>query len=633
MKTLMREGVITSKVDYVPPKDGSNMASELIAAFKRHSNRTLLVDAGKDGKQYTGAQLLDTVGRIATGLIKLAHLETGQAVLTICDHSSQEVLFALGIVLAGGALFGSTSNEGYEEEKTLCKLVKPNVIVAKSNLHQLMMKLKKDLPSLHDTRIVWMDNPLKQAADLNGISSNNNNNDDFQYYVDLIQHDQVILFDDLIGCSFDQQLINDVSEKRIDAKRDHLTFLLTSGSTGRPKVVPNTHEELVHGIYSMFSACGLPKMRDDKDKQEDEEEARCNGKRKKLMAMSQDCVFAGDLPLDHGAGANTIFLSLSLGAKLIVTPAYDVDAFWQAVHDHRITTSIASTYFTYKLLLRLRDLIDTNQISKYDLSCFKSISCAGSKLTFGPLIKQINEVYPQLYIGQCYGCTEIGFISTHYGQECRERLDSVGYLMPGLLAKVIRPETGKICGLNERGELLLWANSKFKGYRCHPDDDALALLSACHDEDGFYKTGDEAHFDSDGRLYVHGRYKETLVLLEDWKILPAELEEVIDQHPLVERSAVVGMRDLILKGFDAPRAFIKLISTESKEFKQSTGHNELKERLKARDLDFIERDIFQFVADRTAKPKHLSGGIRFLDNFPMNGILNKVDKKALKLIE
>lgn len=633
MKTLIEEGMLRSRVQYQPPEDGANIAGQLFAAFKRHSNRTLLLDASHsmEVKEYTGAQILDKTCRIASALIKEAHLEVGQTVLTMCDHTGREVLLALGVLLAGGALFGSSANEGFEEERTLCQLVKPDLIVTKSSQHQLVMQLKSSLPGLESTRVIWIDNPLKKAADtLNGSSGpDSNNNDDSQYYAHLVKQDQVILFDDLIEGPSDEQLVEDVCTRRIDAKRHHVTYMLTSGSTGRPKVVPNTHEELCHGLASMLSACTFHIGSND-----DEPEAEV-GATRRLMAMSAESVFAGDLPLDHGAGVNTMFLSLYLGAKLVIVPSYEVDAFWQAVSDYRISTSIASTTFTYKLLARLKELIEADETNKWDLSSFQWMSCAGSKLAFKDLVGQVNQVHKQIRIGQCYGCTEIGFISMLNADQCREHLESVGHLMPGLTAKVVAPESGKLCGPNERGELLIWAKSKFKSYRCHGSpEEAQALVNACHDQEGFYRTGDQVHYDAEGLLYVHGRYKETLFLMEDWKILPAELEEVVDQHPLVERSAVVGVPDPELAGCDAPKAFVKLIASESRAFANLADQEagELKRRLQAGDLEYIAADIFRFVAERTAKPKHLKAGVRILREFPTNGLLNKIDRKALKLI-
>lgn len=671
MEDLFEEGLLHSRIVYDPPKDGANMAKSLYEAFKQHSDRTLLVDAGNK-QSWTGAQLSDVTARIASNLIKQAGLRVDDVVLTICDHASDEIIFALGVVLAGCALYGSGVNDGYEEEKILCELVKPNAIIVNSRLHEMVLKLKENVAGLENTRIVWIDNPMKLVHnqqlndDANNnciIDNNNNNNSSIEYYNEIIERDQVILFDQLKNASLDEGLIKKVIYERIKPKEHIVTYMLTSGSTGRPKVVPSTHEELIHGIQSMLSSSKYivgsadNKLAIIEEKTSVPSTDHSNHSTKKLnghfiksendddnnnqllsssdlliFPITKESIFSGDLPLDHGAGVNTMFLSFIVGSKYVVIKSYDEDTFWQAVNDYKITTSIASTTFTYKLMVRLKSVIDSGQTNKWNLNSLKLISCAGAKLTFTDLIKKINKVYTHISIRQCYGCTEIGFMAMLNGKDCKPYIQSVGHLFPGLIAKVVDRDSGKILGPNERGELMIWSNSKFKGYKCHKNDNSRKLFKDCHDEKGFYKTGDQVHYDEEMRFYIHGRFKDTLFLMEDWKILPAELEEVIDQYPLVEFSTVIGIPDPDLPGCDAPKAFLKLISPSSKEFEQVESRD-LREKLILKDYNFISRDVYNFVAQKTAKPKHLKGGVRILETFPRVGLLNKIDRKALKLID
>lgn len=634
-----KKGLLRSRIRYDAPESNENMACALYEAFKQHSDRTLLVDA-EHKLNWTGAQISDITSRIASNLIKQTGLKVNDVVLTICDHAGDEILFALGVILAGAALYGSGVNDGYEEEKVLCELARPNAIAVSSRLHQMVLKLKQNVPGLENTRIIWIDNPTKLQQNQQVIDENNNfdynNNDDTtglnEYYNEIIERDQVILFDQLKNGPRDDNLIETVIYERIKPKEHVVTYMLTSGSTGRPKVVPSTHEELIYGIHSMISASKYPVGSSINDS---DLTTNNNAKKQKdllLFPITKESVFSGDLPLDHGAGVNTMFLSFIIGSKYIVIKSYDEDTFWQSVNDYKITTSIASTTFTYKLMVRLKSVIDSGQTTKWNLNSLELISCAGAKLTFIDLVKEINKVYKHISIRQCYGCTEIGFISMINGKDCVSHIESVGYLFPGLIGKVVDVDTGKILGPNERGELLLWSNSKFKGYKCHKDDDSEKIYLNCHDENGFYKTGDQVHYDEEFRIHIHGRFKDTLVLMEDWKILPIELEELVNQHPLVEFSTVVGIPDPDLAGCHAPKAFLKLISTSSQEFSQLESI-ELKEKLLIKDHDYIAKDVYNFVAERTAKPKHLKGGVRILETFPRNGLLNKIDRKALKLID
>lgn len=623
--------MLCSRIKLEPPSEHENLASFLRDGIRRNASRTLLADA-KHARKWTGAELLDKVERVATSLVRRAHLEPSQVVLTICDHTDHEMILALGVIFAGGAIYGSTPSDSFDEHKDYCRMVRPSVIVSNSNLHQLVMKLKRDLaPQLDDTRLVWIDNPLSSSSspddNNNQADCNNNNTPDEQYYSELIREQNVILFEDLLDSERDHSLLDEIIETKIAPKTQNVTFLLTSGSTGRPKVVPNTHEELVWALQAMRCCLKYPVGSNDDD------DAGERGE-KFILPLNEDSVLAGDLPLDHGAGLNTMFLSLIAGSKLIILPSYNEDSFWQGVHEHRITTSIASTTFTYKLLTRLKQMIKSGEHKRLDLSSFKFITCCGAKLAFQDLVREICALYPHMKIGQAYGCTEIGFISILAAEDCRDHLDSAGHLVPGLVAKVVCPDTGKLLGANQRGQLYLSSMTKFKCYKCLPGDDPTKLFAQCHDQERiFYKTGDYVHFDDEQRIFIHGRMKDTLFLMEDWKILPIELEDVVNQHPLVEYSAVVGVPDPDLPGCDAPKAFVKLIDVRSKEFEELESGGLLREKLLADDREFIAEDIFNFVAERTAKPKHLKGGVRILEVFPRNGLLAKIDRKILKQMD
>uniref|UniRef100_A0A6G1SF80 Luciferin 4-monooxygenase n=1 Tax=Aceria tosichella TaxID=561515 RepID=A0A6G1SF80_9ACAR len=648
-----------SRVELRKPAPNSNMARELIEAFGRHANRVLLVDA-QSGRQWTGAELLSHCGAIATNLVRRVGVKVDDVIMTICDRNDSEVVVALAAVLSGAALYPTTPIDGYNEVEMLCELVKPQVLIINSKYHECARKLRQNVAGMSDTRIVWIDglnrhhksSSIEAAAAKpltnghshvkNHLDANNNNNNHHLESISECKQQAAILFDNIESNQFDAELIDSIAYEQIASEKHVCNFMLTSGSTGRPKVVPASHAESVWGLYSMISAATIPfrtkrqsptivdeNNNTNIDANQEEEEY--------LLPFGGEDVISGDLPLDHGAGLNTMFLSYCLGAKYIVMPSFEVDLFWQAVSDYKITFSISSTSFSFKLFKYLRAMIKEGTAeSRFDLSSLKNIVCCGAKVTFVELANEIRAHYPNLVVSQGYGCTENGYIANLLKSEAQVFIDSVGYLMPGIKAKIVDPDRlQRQLGPGERGELLLWSPSLFKGYRCHPEVDAEQVFKNCHDPEGvFYRTGDQAHFDHDGRLYVHGRFKDTLVLMGDWKIMPAELEEVVNEHPLVESSGVVGVPDPDLPGCHKPRAFVKLISkTDALKttFAINDGDNaELVARLKADDLAFIAEHIREFVAERTAPAKHLTGGVRILDELPRVGLLNKIDRQKLR---
>jgi long-chain acyl-CoA synthetase len=93
-----------------------------------------------------------------------------------------------------------------------------------------------------------------------------------------------------------------------------------------------------------------------------------------------------------------------------------------------------------------------------------------------------------------------------------------------------------------------------KGYHNRPRDTAKAL------RDGWLFTGDVAWVDRDGYFYVIDRKKD-MVTTGVYKAYPAEVEAVINSHPKVKESAVVGLFD-DFRGHSL-KAFVVLVPGET----------------------------------------------------------------------
>lgn len=106
------------------------------------------------------------------------------------------------------------------------------------------------------------------------------------------------------------------------------------------------------------------------------------------------------------------------------------------------------------------------------------------------------------------------------------------------MSQIRNNETGALCPVGERGELMIKGACLMLGYL--KDE---AATSAAFDRDGFLHTGDVAYFDSDGCLYIVDRIKEMLKY-RSWHVVPAEVEDVLRSHPAVTEAAVVGVPHL-----------------------------------------------------------------------------------------
>lgn len=618
------EKYLRPSIEYKQIANDHNLAKEFIQVLSENLDTTYLIDSS-NGAKWTGRDIIEGASRVAVTLKRDLKMENKQNILISSDHSGRDVIFAIGVVLAGCAFIANDPEDGIEEIYTVCDIVGVNAIAISSRYHQLALGLRKKSHQLARCPIIWIDD--QSLPTNNGdqdIDLNNNNNSNGQmdiYKIMQIQEDRIILLDDILmnDAQADIDFVKDIANNHIKPD-DPTHYVLTSGSTGFPKVVECTHRMDVESVQSVYLA-SLP----------DEHDA---DSLRTFSGLSSNCILAGDLPLDHGAAMTILLPMFKLKSKIVIITPYDIEKFWKAVHDYKITNACTGTSFVYRLLMYLKEFTDKSSF-KYDISSLQSILAIGSKLEYYDLVEEITKRHPNLKISQRYGCSEIGYITGGKYEKCLGYIDSVGLLMPGLIGKVVDThDDSRILGPNQKGELRVWARSKFKRYLCRNGIDPKEAYDNCHDSENFYRTGDVVHYDDSGRIYIHGRLKETLVLGQDWKIMPAELEAIVNEHPLVEQSIIIGLPDPDNPTLHAPKAYIKLISKFSTKYQSliELGDKQLLNKFQEGDLEFIAKDIYFFSANRTSKVKHLKGGVKIIDEFPRNGRLQKVDRKALKEI-
>ena len=127
-------------------------------------------------------------------------------------------------------------------------------------------------------------------------------------------------------------------------------------------------------------------------------------------------------------------------------------------------------------------------------------------------------------IVQGYGATEASpVISNHTIAE--RRPESVGKPLPNVEVEI-----------SDEGEILVRGDSISPGYWNSPEQTAAAF------DGGWYKTGDLGYFDEHGFLRIRGRMKDMIVLPSGQNVYPDDIQAVLNRHPNVTDSAVVGLQ-------------------------------------------------------------------------------------------
>ena len=101
--------------------------------------------------------------------------------------------------------------------------------------------------------------------------------------------------------------------------------------------------------------------------------------------------------------------------------------------------------------------------------------------------------------------------------------------------------------LAEDGELLVRGPSVFAGYWQKPEANA-----ECFDAEGWFRTGDIAHLDADGFLYITDRKKELLKTSGGKLVAPQPIENKLKNNVLVAQAALVGDKHKFISALISP---------------------------------------------------------------------------------
>ena len=297
---------------------------------------------------------------------------------------------------------------------------------------------------------------------------------------------------------------------------DTAAIMFTSGTTSNSKAVMLTHGNILNNAGGAIATVDLG-----------------------------DSIFTG-LPFYHAYGLNcSVLCSLIKGAKLTING--DLRTMMRD-----LTKSGSKTVFAVPLIMEalyrgawaglkkagkeqdVEKLIKLYTIGrKFGLSLggesrrkvhdllfgsMELVVCGGAHLN--PEISRKLDALG-LCVLQGYGITECSpLISVNRNRFWR--YDSVGTLMPGYQIRL------------ENGEILVKGPSVMAGYYKDPEETALAL------QDGWFRTGDLGRIDKDGQIYITGRIKNLIVLKNGKKISPEQIEQRIQEIPMVKETMVYG---------------------------------------------------------------------------------------------
>lgn len=514
--------------------------------FSKWTNKTAVV-CGVTGRSYTYGQMRDHCAALAIRLQQKCKLSFGETVAVCLPNVPEFPVITFGAVEAG--LVVTTINPIYTAEEISRQLVDSQT--------KILFGTASNYPV------------LKEAANLAQLqipivcvrTSNEDSIPDGA--IDFVE------LSDPTGLHFSNL-------QRNNRHPDDVVFLpYSSGTTGLPKGVELTHTNIVANSQQLAIKAGKePVVLPTTDTFQD----------------VLPCV----LPFFHIYGLTVTMISkLQQGTKLVTLPAFRPDTFLNSLTEHK-----GSVLHLVPPIIMF--LSQNEMVKPQHLESVRNIFSGAAPM--GALdAERLIAKAPKIEFAQGYGLTETSPVVL-LGSLGSNNYASVGSPPPRTQAKIVdlNDPTNTALGPNQNGELLVRGPQIMKGY--HNNKQATEEMFT---EGGWLRTGDIAHYDENLQFYITDRLKE-LIKVKGFQVAPAELEEILRDHPEVADAAVVGQPHPV--SGEVPRAFI-VVKKNSK---------------------VTEDDLKQYVAGRVAVYKKLDGGVTFIDCVPKNPS-GKILRRQLRL--
>lgn len=243
------------------------------------------------------------------------------------------------------------------------------------------------------------------------------------------------------------------------------------------------------------------------------------------------------MPVFHGFGLGVcIHTMMVAGGTSILVPRFNVKSYAELIMKNR-PNFIAGVPTLFEALTR------NQYLDKADLSCLKGVFSGGDSLSvelkkkFDAFLKSHNC---SVRIREGYGTTECVTASclTPYD---KEKEGSIGIPYPDTYYMICKPGTTEPCDANEDGEICLRGPSVMLGYLDRPQETADTLRTHA-DGHVWLHTGDLGFMDEEGFIFFKQRIKR-MIITSGYNVYPSQIENIIDGHPAVQMSCVIGVKD------------------------------------------------------------------------------------------
>lgn len=370
----------------------------------------------------------------------------------------------------------------------------------------------------------------------------------------------------------------------------------SSGTTGLPKAVMLSHHNIIAQCYQLRQLQVLS------ESEPPSKEHKEGLPRYRILAV---------MPLFHITGlVRFVNYPVFMSGLSVMLPQFTLPSMLQSIIAYKIEELI----LVPPILIRI---VQDPAVAPYLADLQRTVKrwSSGSAPTAPEVIKALQRKFPDTGFRQGYGATEsTACISAHPPSHFDYKYAHTGgKLVANTIAKVValapptaEPLTGEagkevLLGPGETGEICAKGPQIAMGYLNNP-----AATRETFDDDGFLHTGDVGYIDDEGLIVISDRIKE-MIKVKGQQVAPAELEDLLLGHELVEDCAVIGVRDDY--SGEVPKAFVVL--TDPKGVGESAG-----------------RRLMEYVKDKKVAYKRIRE-IEFVDAVPKSAT-GKLLRRVLK---
>jgi len=281
---------------------------------------------------------------------------------------------------------------------------------------------------------------------------------------------------------------------------DIAALIFTGGTTGLPKAAEVSHRMIAWNTLNTV-----------------------------IHDVTHNDVYLNVFPMFHTGGLFVYTLpQVIFGGTTILIRTFDPVQVLSLLQREKVTV-FAAVPTMYQMLTT------ASNWAEVDLSSLRFCTSGGASLPV-PLVEKYTAE-KAIRFKQGFGMTEFGpGIFALAPEDAIRKAGSIGRPNFFVDARIVDDENNFL-GAGQDGELVLKGPSYCSGYF----NDSQATANAV-DQNGFFHTGDMAHFDDEGYFFIVDRKKDMFISGGE-NVYPAEIEKALYQHPAIHMCAVVGLPD------------------------------------------------------------------------------------------